>query len=206
MLLRGPAAAAGKSQVLQRDASETSIGGIARQLARDLGEVDGRTTFAFVYAAAGLTCIYYLRSPEYPRLLLADTRWAAIGQEAAEAPNNNLYGLLWWVLVSVTFYFVLPALIVKLVQRRKLSEVGLALRIEPGFLKLLLVSIAIMLPLTYLMSLTSGFAAKYPFLHVYRLGRLVLFDRLVLVVNAGGECGNPIKKGVEKCSLQSRIW
>jgi hypothetical protein len=67
----------------------------------------------------------------------------------------------------MVFYFVLPALFVKFVQKRELSEIGLSFQIEPGFLKLLAVSTAIMLPLVYLMSLTNGFAAKYPFLKVY---------------------------------------
>src|SRR5881394_1237420 len=84
---------------------------VAVHLVNDLAALDGRAVFAFVYAAAGLTCIYYLRDASYPRILLANTRWAAIGEEAANATNNNLYGLIWWVFISVTFYFAVPALI-----------------------------------------------------------------------------------------------
>ncbi len=67
----------------------------------------------------------------------------------------------------MAFYFIIPALFVRYVQKRKLSEIGLALSIENGFFKLLVVCIAIMLPLVYLMSLTGSFSAKYPFLQVY---------------------------------------
>ena len=140
---------------------------LARQIRGDIAALDRRTVFALVYAAVGLTCISYLKNPEYFAAITARTPFAAVGVEAANPTANNLYGLIWWVFVSVTFYFVVPAIFVRFVQKRKLSEIGLAFKIEKGFLKLLLQCIAIMLPLVYLMSLTSGFSAKYPFLKVY---------------------------------------
>lgn len=133
----------------------------------DFSSLDRRAVFAFVYAAVGLTCITYLKNPIYLQAILARTPWAYVGDEAANSTANNLYALTWWVFVSMTFYFVIPALFVKFVQKRKLSEIGLANKIEPGFLKLLAVCIAFMLPLVYLMSLTNGFSSKYPFLNVY---------------------------------------
>ncbi len=137
------------------------------QIRNDLAKLDRRAVFALVYAAVGLTCITYFKNGEYLSTILANTRFADVGKEAAHATNNNLYGLIWWVFVSMMFYFVVPALFVRFVQKRKLSEIGIAHRIEPGFLKLLAVSIAIMLPLVYWMSLTDSFSAKYPFLKVY---------------------------------------
>ena len=95
------------------------------------------------------------------------TRLADVRREAAFPTHDNLYGLIWWVFVNLIFYFAIPAVAVKFWQRRDLAEIGLAHRIEPGFAKLLAVCIAVMLPLTYLMSLTSGFASKYPFLQIY---------------------------------------
>lgn len=133
----------------------------------DLAKLDRRAVFALVYAAIGLTCITYLKNPDYLELILKNTRLADIGAEAAHPNANNLYGLIWWVFVSVTFYFVIPALFVKFVQKRNLSEIGLSAKIEPGFLKLLLVCIGVMLPIVYLMSLTGSFSGKYPFLKVY---------------------------------------
>ena len=140
---------------------------LARKMRGDLAILDRRAVFAFVYVAVGLTCIAYLKNPDYLATILANTRFSQIGDEATHPTNNNLYGLIWWVFVSVTFYFVVPALFVKLVQKRRLSEIGLAFRIEKGFVKLLLQCVVIMLPLVYLMSLTAGFSAKYPFLKVY---------------------------------------
>ncbi|MFN0140018.1 MAG: CPBP family intramembrane glutamic endopeptidase [Pyrinomonadaceae bacterium] len=140
---------------------------LAAQIGKDFARLDRRTVFALVYAAAALTCITYLKNPEYLAAMLANTPFAAIGNEAANPTANNLYSLIWWVFVSVFFYFVVPALFVKFVQRRPLSEIGLNFTIERGFTKLLIQCTAIMLPLVYLMSLTSGFAAKYPFLRVF---------------------------------------
>ena len=140
---------------------------LARQIRGEFANLDRRSVFALVYAAVGLTCITYFKNPDYLALILSRTRFSAIGETAAHPVDNNLYALIWWVFVSVMFYFVVPALFVKFVQKRPLSEIGLAFKIEKGFLRLLLQCVAIMLPIVYLMSLTSGFAAKYPFLKVY---------------------------------------
>ena len=140
---------------------------IARQLRDDIAPLDRRAVFALLYAAVGLTCISYFKNPDYLAAILANTRFASIGIEAAHPTNNNLYGLVWWVFVSISFYFMIPALFVKFVQKRKLSEIGIAFRIEKGFVKLLLFCIAVMVPLIYLMSLTASFSSKYPFLKVY---------------------------------------
>ena len=137
------------------------------QIRGDLIRLDRRVVCALVYTAIGLTCITYFKNPEYLAAIFANTRFAEIGELAAHPVDNNLYGLIWWVFVSVLFYFAVPALFVTLVQKRNLREIGLAFTIEKGFLKLLAVCIAIMLPIVYLMSLTSSFSAKYPFLKVY---------------------------------------
>ena len=140
---------------------------ILDQIKQDFRPLDRRAIFAFVYAAVGLTCIAYFRNPDYLELILKNTRYADIGTEAAHPTANNLYSLVWWVVVSVLFYFVVPALFVKFVQKRPLSEIGLSFKLETGFAKLLVTCVAIMLPIVYLMSLTNGFSTKYPFLHVY---------------------------------------
>jgi hypothetical protein len=140
---------------------------LARKIRSDFSILDPRVIFALVYTAVGLTCIAYLKNPEYLGAILANTPFEHIGREAAYSTSDNLYGLVWWVFVSVAFYFIVPALFVRFVQKRDLSEIGLAFNIEEGFGKLLLQCVVIMLPLVYLMSLTEGFSAKYPFLRVY---------------------------------------
>jgi hypothetical protein len=133
----------------------------------DIRQMDGRAVFALVYAGAGLTAINFLRDPGALNWLLSGTSLAWVGHEAMYPADNNLYELVWWVFVNVVFYVAIPALVVKLVQKRELKEIGLARHIEPGFGKLLIVCICIMLPLTYLMSQTHGFEAKYPFLKIW---------------------------------------
>lgn len=140
---------------------------LAAQIGKDFARLDRRTVAALVYTAVSLTCISYFKNPEYLAAILVNTPFAHIGNEAVNPTANNLYSLIWWVFVSVMFYFVVPALFVKFVQKRPLSEIGLNFQIEKDFVKLLLQCTAIMLPLVYLMSLTNGFASKYPFLKVY---------------------------------------
>jgi uncharacterized protein len=156
---------------------------IIRQLRNDLTPLDGRAVFALVYAAVGLTCIAYFKDATYVRAILSNTPWASAGVEAAEPTTHNLYGLVWWVFVSVFFYFVVPAIWVRFVQRRSLSEIGLKFQIEEGFWKLLAVCVSIMLPLVYAMSLTASFSEKYPFLRFYTadapLGSVLLIWELV---------------------------
>jgi uncharacterized protein len=140
---------------------------LVSQLGKDFVRLDRRTVFALVYAAFGLTCINFLKDTRYFEALLSSTTLAHIGREAASPTVDNLYALTWWVAVSLVFYFVIPAAWITFAERKPLSDFGLAARMEPGFGRLLAVCVAVMLPLTYLMSLTAGFANKYPFLQVY---------------------------------------
>src|SRR6187549_284182 len=118
---------------------------LARQIRRDFNQLDRRAVFALVYTAVGLTCISYLKDPKYLAAILENTRFENIGIEAAAPTDNNLYGLMWWVFVSVTFYFIVPAIVVVYVQKRQLSDMGLGFKAESGFAKLLLRCVAIML-------------------------------------------------------------
>jgi uncharacterized protein len=140
---------------------------VVDQMKADFRALDRRAAFALVYTAVGLTAVAYLKNPFYLDSALSRTPLAWMAREAIEGTDTNLYALGWWVVVSVTFYFVIPALAVRFIQGRRLTEIGLAHKLEPGFAKLLAVSIVIMLPLVYFMSLTTGFSTKYPFLHVY---------------------------------------
>ena len=150
---------------------------LARKIRGDFSTLDPRAVFALIYTAVGLTCIAYLKNPEYLASILSLA--GANADEIVYGHSTNIYGLIWWVFVSVTFYFIVPAVFVKFVQKRGLSEIGLALKAEQGFGKLLIQCIAIMVPLVYVMSLTSGFAAKYPFLRVYDGGAYLTSTLLV---------------------------
>ncbi|MFL6467301.1 MAG: hypothetical protein ACJ72Z_05020, partial [Pyrinomonadaceae bacterium] len=133
---------------------------ILTKIKADVETLDRRAISALVYAAIGLTAIFYLKTPEAADAFFGVTIFA-------HPVNNNLAQLEWWVAVVVVFYFLIPAAIIKFHWNLNLSDFGLKFSIENGFWKLLAASIALMLPLTYLMSLTSGFGAKYPFLQIY---------------------------------------
>jgi uncharacterized protein len=139
-----------------------------KKIEEDFSLLDRRAVFALVYAAFGLTCIYYLGgAPKFVEALnyfgLSDYAEALFPSDAA----NNLPALGYWAVIVTLFYFALPALIVKYVFRRDLKDFGLNPKLEAGFWKLYLQCAAVMLPLVYLVSLTDGFANKYPFLKVY---------------------------------------
>lgn len=149
----------------------------------DLSKLDRKVVFALVYAAFGLTCIYYLKDQGAVAKFLIGTRFEEFGNWIAHSPDNNLPGLGWWVAVVTFFYFVPPIVAIKYFYGERLSDYGLKAAIEPGFGKLLAACIAVMLPITYLMSLTSGFAEKYPFLRIHNgepyIGQTLLVWELI---------------------------
>ena len=134
----------------------------------DVELLDRRALLAMLYTAAGLTCIYYFKNADFLQDVgVRIPQTTGLVNFLLDTRDNNLRLLGYWVLVSVFFYVAMPAVIVKAIYRGRLSDYGLNLRLEHGFLPLLLQGAAVMLPLTYLMSLTAGFSTKYPFLKVY---------------------------------------
>ena len=134
----------------------------------DVELLDRRALLSLIYAAVGLTCIFYFKDAGFLQEIGVRVPWtASLVNFLLDTHDSNLRLLCYWVFVSVFFYVAVPAFIVKAVYRGRLSDYGLNLRLEAGFLPLLLQSAVVMLPLTYLMSLTAGFSAKYPFLKVY---------------------------------------
>ena len=137
------------------------------QIKTDFSLLDRKTVFALLYTAAGLTAIYYLKDQASLASFLRGSRFEDLGEWIAYSPSNNLPGLAWWVLVVSIFYFLVPVLAIKYLYRGSLADYGLRFRIEPGFGRLFVIVLAVMLPLVYLMSLTESFALKYPFLQIY---------------------------------------
>lgn len=141
--------------------------GTLDQIRNDILTLDARAIAALSYSAFGLAAIFYLQKPASFSLLFNQIGFENFVEQITNSPENNLPALAWWVAVAFIFYFVIPASIIKYSWRMNLSDFGLRLSIEPGFLKMLAGLAAIMLPLVYLMSRTDGFASKYPFLKIY---------------------------------------
>src|SRR5690242_13193550 len=114
------------------------------RIEEDFSLLDRKAIFALVYTAVGLTCIFYLKNADFLDAMasgLGVRQWAA-AIERSDANNLPLLG--YWVGVSVLFYFAVPAVVLKFVLNKKLSDYGLNFRIERGFLKLLLQCILVM--------------------------------------------------------------
>jgi uncharacterized protein len=140
---------------------------LINRLTTDFSLLDRKAIFALIYTAVGLTAIFYLKNQESVSAALSGTTLEPLGEFIANSQSNNLPALGWWVAVVTVFYFVIPASAIRFLYRESLADYGLNLRIEPGFGQLFVTAFAIMLPLVYLMSLTSSFAAKYPFLKIH---------------------------------------
>lgn len=138
-----------------------------KRIEDDVSLLDRKAVLALVYTAIAMSCVYYLRDPHVLAAALTNTRFADLGHYITSSPENNLPALAFWVFVVMVFYFAIPAIGIKFLYKGSLNTYGLNFKIETGFGALLLKCSAIMLPLVYLMSLTSGFSAKYPFLKVY---------------------------------------
>lgn len=139
---------------------------IFEQLRDDLSTLDRKTIFALVYTAFGLSSIYYLKKPELLATATHGTPLENFGDFVAYSPANNLPALGYWVTIVTTFYILFPAVLIRLVHRERLPDFGLKFKIENGFWQLLAGCLAVMLPIVFLVSQTSGFSAKYPFLHI----------------------------------------
>lgn len=163
---------------------------LATRFRDDLILLDRKAVFALIYAAAGLASIYYLKNQETLAWFLSGTPFDSFGKAIAYPESSNLTFLGYWVAVVTLFYFVVPALFVKLVYRENLSDYGLNPEIENGFFKIYAGIAAIMLPLVYLMSMTDGFASKYPFLKIYNgepyIGTTLLIWELIYFVQFFG--------------------
>ena len=137
------------------------------RIAADFSLLDRKAVFALLYTPAGLTAIFYLKNQENLATSLQGTSLEIFGDFIAHSRANNLPALGWWVAIVTIFYLIIPALAIRFLYGDRLADYGLNFRIEPGFGKLFATGIAIMLPLVYLMSLTSSFTSKYPFLRIH---------------------------------------
>ena len=133
----------------------------------DFAGLDKLALFALIYAAFGLTCIYYLKDVKTVSDFLRNTPLAWFGNLIGNTENNNLPQLSYWVGLVTVFYFLIPAFFLKVVFGKNLTDFGLKIQIEEGFWQVLLLCFVIMLPLVFLASLTSSFAEKYPFFRIF---------------------------------------
>ncbi len=133
----------------------------------DLSQSERRAAFTMIYAAFALSCIYYFSKVQVFAELVSNTWLSGFAKFLLSTDSNNLPALSFWIFVLMLFYFVIPAIVIKLILQKNLADYGLNFKIEGDFWKIYLECAAVMIPLVYLVSLTEGFSSKYPFLRVY---------------------------------------
>jgi uncharacterized protein len=79
---------------------------------------------------------------------------------------DRLGHLTWWASVAVLTYAVIPALVIRLGFRERLSDYGVKLRGALTGWPVYLVFVAVMVPLVHLFSAEDRFQATYPFYRV----------------------------------------
>src|SRR5687767_8270825 len=95
---------------------------ILDQIKTDLSRLDRKAVVALCYTALATTGIFYLKNELWVASLLAGTGFEDLCAFVLSSSENNLPTLRWWVLVSLVFYFVVPALIIKFGWRQDLSD------------------------------------------------------------------------------------
>ncbi|MER3631816.1 MAG: CPBP family intramembrane metalloprotease [Blastocatellia bacterium] len=139
---------------------------LLQEFRRDLSKLDHQAVTALLYAAIGLAGIYYLKQADAVNAIFGFAARPDIAASIINSANSNLPMLAWWVSVAMVFYFLIPALIIRFVWKRKLADFGLRMRAERDALPILSTCFAIMAPLVFLFSGTQSFAAKYPFVQI----------------------------------------
>lgn len=156
---------------------------IYESIRHDFASLDRIAVIALLYVAFALACNYYLNNPKTVCDLLQGTPFSGFGDMICNTERNNLPQLSFWALVISIFYFIIPVFLIKVVFGANVSDFGLKFDVEDGFWGVLLISLAIMIPLVFLASLTEGFSAKYPFFKVfdgssYLSGQFVIWQLL----------------------------
>lgn len=78
-------------------------------------------------------------------------------------PNVRLFQLTYWVFILITFYLVVPLIIIKFIFKDKLSDYGLSPKGLLKNYKTYVIFFLFMVPLILLVSTTESFQYKYPF-------------------------------------------
>lgn len=142
----------------------------AEALAEKLNPTAGtrrRTWVVMVWTAAALTLINYAASTTSFASFLGlcgqndwqrrFTEWA-LYHDAAQ-----LHQLIWWALVSIINYMLIPMLLIRFVLREPLGDYGLQTKAAFRGWPLYAIMLVVMLPLVAYFSGTTAFQQKYPF-------------------------------------------
>ena len=82
--------------------------------------------------------------------------------------TGKFHSMLFWIGMIVTFYLIIPVLIIKFIFREKLSDYGFRLQGIAKDYPIYLLMLGVMLPIVFLASTTQAFQSRYPLFHPSR--------------------------------------
>lgn len=138
-----------------------------KSLRQNFAQIDYKVIFICVLSTLVLTLTYYFGDYRYLISLLRNTGfndWAFEFQNAMTAhPDAAWYRPLYWAIVVIFFYFVIPAVCIKLILRENFTEYGVSFKGAFKYTRLYLWMLVIMVPLVIYFSASESFLAMYPF-------------------------------------------
>ncbi|MGL6096259.1 MAG: CPBP family glutamic-type intramembrane protease, partial [Fimbriiglobus sp.] len=128
---------------------------------------DGKTVAVLVTVAVCLTVQNYFSHPAAVGPVFAALGWVESAEQLQEWNRDQNARLAWWAGTAVLTYLVVPALVIRVGFRERLTDYGLKLRglftgglIYVGF-------VGVMVPLVVVCSAESWFQQTYPFYRVH---------------------------------------
>jgi membrane protease YdiL (CAAX protease family) len=139
----------------------------AEYLRLNQGKSNGKILFICIYVAFGLTVIHYFMDVSFTSAFLKNigaTKTARSFESLMYSPQKTrLWTLAWWAILIISIYFVIPASIILLVFREKLSDYGLRLGQAFKDIRIYFFMLCVMIPLVLFFSGTKSFQSRYPF-------------------------------------------
>ena len=120
-------------------------------------KTDYKTLIICVTVAFCLTMNKYIGDSSFLSNCLADLGFADFRNKIFLSRNSQLYTLAWWAMVLCFFYFVFPAIIIKLFFREKLRDYGLKFSGAFKDYHFYIFMLVIMIPLVLFFSGTESF-------------------------------------------------
>jgi len=129
--------------------------------------LDKKVIIIFFTVAFSLLLIQYFGDYQFLISALTNIHLDGIANQINELkaffPNEQLFALTYWVMVLITFYFIVPLFIIKLIFKDSMNVYGLSPKGIFKSYKIYIVFFLFMVPLILLVSNTDSFQHKYPF-------------------------------------------
>jgi uncharacterized protein len=126
-----------------------------------------RTWVVMVWTAAALTLINYAGNATGFATFLGQCGLGSLKRQFTEwalyHDAAQLHQLIWWALVSITNYMLVPLLLIRFVLCEPIGDYGLQTKAALRGWPLYAVMLMVMLPLVAYFSGTTAFQQKYPF-------------------------------------------